>query len=101
MRLEDSYDLSKIRNITAEKVYRKMEKLIEERDDFCKCENCVLDIVAYTLNHVTPYYATSLIGSLDPKRRKERRIEVEIDIAIEEGIKRVKNHPHHEEYGKK
>ena len=95
MNLRKYYDLDKIINRSAELVYRRVEKLLEERNDFCKCENCVLDLIAYTLNHVTPLYMTSLLGPLDDGR-KEKKINTEIEVALEAGIKRIKAHPHHE-----
>jgi len=96
MGLEDKYDIEKLRNRTMELVLKKIEKLMEERDDFCKCENCILDLIAYTLNHVKPFYMTSLLGPLDGGE-KEKRIELEIDLAINGGLKRIKEHPHHED----
>ena len=96
MKLEEQYDLERIRNRTMELVINKVEKLIEERDDFCKCQNCVLDLIAYTLNHVKPFYMTSLLGPIDGGE-KEKRIELEIELAIKAGLKRIKEHPHHEE----
>jgi competence protein ComFB len=96
MKLAERYDLENLRNISAEKVLKRVEKLLYERSDFCHCEDCVLDLIAYTLNHVTPMYGTSLLGPLHPNREREKKIEVEIDLAIREGLKRIKQHPHHE-----
>ena len=96
MRLEDHYDLDRLKNRTMELVIKRVEKLIEERDDFCKCQNCILDLIAYTLNHVKPFYMTSLLGPIDDGK-KEKQIEMEIELAIKTGLKRIKEHPHHEE----
>jgi len=95
MRIEDNYDLDKLRNRTMELVLARIEKLIEERDDFCKCENCILDLIAYTLNHVKPFYMTSLLGPID-NGKKEKQIELGIELALKAGLKRIKEHPHHE-----
>jgi len=52
--------------------------------------------VAYALNRVTPRYSTSLLEPLAPDPALERRIRVEIDLALAAGVKRLKEHPHHD-----
>jgi competence protein ComFB len=99
MRLEERYDLEKIRNRRAETVYRKVEEILETHAGFCRCEECVLDLVAYVLNRVTPDYATSLLEPLHPSREKTMKKSVEIDLALEAGMKKIIKHPHHEDAG--
>jgi competence protein ComFB len=96
MAIEDRYNLETIRNRTAEAVYGRVERLLAERQDVCKCETCVLDLVAYTLNHVRPHYQTSLLGDLHPDKVREKKMEVEIDLALQAGVKRLREHAHHE-----
>ena len=96
MRLDEKYDLGKIRNRSAEAVHRKIEELLERGKGFCRCEDCVLDLVAYVLNHVTPSYATSLLDPLHPNGERVKKIAVEIDLAINAGMKKISSHPHHE-----
>ena len=95
MALEDTYNLEKIRNNTKELVYERIEILLNERNDFCRCETCILDLAAFTLNRVTPRYTTSLLGELHPDRVLEKKIQVEIDLALRAGLKQLKVHPHH------
>jgi len=97
MKLKEQYNLEKLRNRSSEMVLMRIEKLLEERDDFCHCEECVLDLVAFTLNHVTPLYSNSLLNPLHPNKEKLRKIQIEIDLAIQAGLKRITRHPHHEE----
>jgi len=97
MKLTEHYDLEKIRNRSSEIVFERVEKLLEERDDFCHCEECVLDLIAFTLNHVTPLYSTSLLDPLHPNKEKLRKVQIEIDLAIQAGLKRIIRHPHHDE----
>ncbi len=61
----------------------------------CTCEECVMDLVAWTLNHVTPRYYTSLLSPLIPDKTLEHKVRVQIDLAIAAGLKRLKKHPHH------
>ncbi len=96
MALEDRYNLHTIRNLTAEAVYGRVQRLLSEREDVCKCETCVLDLVAYTLNHVSPRYQTSLLGDLHPDKGREKKLEVEIDLALQAGVQRLREHTHHE-----
>jgi hypothetical protein len=48
------------------------------------------------MNHVTPLYGTSLLDPFSPRREKMKKIEIEIDLAINAGIKRVTKNPNHE-----
>ena len=95
MSLTERYPIDQIRNRTAEMVCGAVERLLGERPELCQCEECVLDLVAYTLNRTTPRYATSLLGPLAPDPALERRVRVEIDLALEAGIRKLKEHPHH------
>ena len=95
MSLTERYSIDRIRNRTVEMVCEAVERRIGERSDLCQCEECVLDLVAYTLNRATPRYATSLLGPLAPDPALERRIHLEIGLAIESGIRKLKEHPHH------
>jgi competence protein ComFB len=93
--LAERYQLDRIRNQTAEMIHEAVERLLGERPGLCRCEECVLDLVAYTLNRATPRYATSLLGPIAPDPALERRIRMEIDLALEAGIRKLKEHPHH------
>ncbi len=95
MALQDTYNLESIRNDAAEMVYRNVELLLEDRPDLCRCEICVLDLVAFILNRVSPRYSTSLLGDLNPDPSKEKRMKVEIELALNAGVSRLQAHPHH------
>lgn len=96
MKISEQYNLDNLRNRSADMVFERIETILDESDDFCLCEECVLDLLAYTLNHVTPLYGTSLLGPLHPKPEKEKKIQIEIDLAINAGVKKITRHPHHE-----
>jgi competence protein ComFB len=93
--LAERYPIDRIRNRTAEMVHEAVERLLGDRPELCRCEECVLDLVAYTLNRTTPRYATSLLGPLAPDPALERRIRLEIGLALEAGTRKLKEHPHH------
>ena len=96
MRLQDRYPLENIRNQAAERVYSRVEQLIEKQHDFCTCDTCVLDLGAFVLNRVNPRYTTSLLGDLHPDNEKIKKLDVEIDLALRSGLERLREHPHHE-----
>jgi len=96
MRLEDHYNVELIKNRTEDVVFERIGKLLDERNDFCRCQECVLDLVAYILNHVKPRYYASLLGPIQPNLDREKRIGIEIDLAIKRGIEKIKKHPHHD-----
>jgi hypothetical protein len=96
MTLQERYNLENIRNISAKLVYERIEKLLDERDDFCMCESCVLDLVAFMLSRVKPRYHASVLGDLHPDRLQEKRLRMEIELALKAGLKRLGEHPHHE-----
>ena len=97
MKITERYNIDNLRNRSAEMVFKKLEQILEKTEDFCNCEECVLDLIAYVLNHVTPLYGTSLLGPLHPDKDKEKKLEIEIDLAIKAGIRKISEHPHHEE----
>lgn len=97
MKVSERYSLENLINRSADMVFKRIEELLDERDDFCQCNDCVLDLIAYTLNRVTPLYGTSLLGPLHPNRAKEKKLQIEIDLAFKAGIKRITERPHHEE----
>jgi competence protein ComFB len=95
MKLEQRYNLDQVRNRSADLVVARVEQLLEEEQDMCRCEQCVLDLVAYALNHVSPQYGTSLLEPLAPNPDMVRKIQIEVEMAIELGLRRVRARPGH------
>lgn len=95
MKLSERYDLDSLRNRSEQIVAEAIGRLVEEGTVMCTCPECVLDLMAWTLNHVTPQYRTSLLAPLTPDLTLEKRMRVEVDLAISAGLKRLKAHPHH------
>ncbi len=96
MKLTERYNLDDIGNRSQEIVYRAIERLVEEGTAMCTCQECVLDLAAWTLNHVTPRYYTSLLSPLNPDPSRQRAMRIEVELALASGLKRLKAHPHHE-----
>jgi competence protein ComFB len=95
MKLNERYDVQSIGNRSEQVVWEAVGRLVEEGTAMCTCEECVLDLVAWTLNHVTPQYYTSLLTPLNPDPARDRKVRVEVDLAVASGLKKLKAHPHH------
>jgi competence protein ComFB len=95
MKIEEYYNLDKLRNINAELVFERVGRLLDERSDICQCEQCVLDLTAYVLNSIPPSYGTSLIGPFDANQTKLDRTKAAIEVALREAIEKVTQHPNH------
>jgi competence protein ComFB len=95
MRLGHTYNLEQVRNRSVDLVITRVEQLLEEERDMCRCEQCVLDLVAYALNHVSPQYSTSLLEPLAPNPDVVRKIQIEVEMAVELGLRRVRARPGH------
>lgn len=68
-------------------VFNELDKLIEKRDDICKCEKCRLDIVAIALNELPTKYVVSEMGELYTKAN-QMEVQCDADI-IKEIIKAI------------
>jgi len=95
MSLADSYHLDLLRNRTAEIVHRRVEQFLQENPEFCRCEQCVLDLLAYVLNHVDPMYGTSLLDPFEPNPAREKKVRVQIDLSLKAGARKVTAAPNH------
>ncbi len=95
MKISESYNLENMRNRAEEMVFEAIEKALEEDVEMCRCEECVLDLAAYALNHVTPRYYTSLLAPLRQDPLAAHKAQVEIELAVAAGKKKLKSHPHH------
>jgi competence protein ComFB len=95
MSLADFYHLELLRNRTAEIVYRRVEQFLQEHPEFCPCEQCVLDLLAYVLNHVDPMYGASMLDPFEPDPVREQRVRIQIDLALKAGARKVTATPNH------
>ena len=96
MKITDYYDLDLLKSDSQEIVLERVGAVLDERTDICKCEQCVLDLIAYVLNNVSPMYRASLVGSLDPHQTKRKQLEAETELAIKSGIIKIMLHPNHD-----
>lgn len=77
-------------------VEKEMKQVLDKFPELCKCEECLADIKALTLNHLVPHYVATEKGELYTKLDSVKvQNEVDVTAAIIEAIKIVKQKPHH------
>lgn len=89
-----SYDLSDLNNEAERLVVRELARQLEldENADVCRDEECILDMVAFALNHVTPLYRTTLLGRLYAPVLDDEHAE-EVRQAVAAAIDRIRSNP--------
>ena len=97
MNIAARYDVDNLENWGMKHVLARVGEYLDRQPGFCRCEQCVLDLLAYTLNHVSPIYRSSLLGPLKGKDPMQKKLDIEIDIALEEGALRIGRNPGHVE----
>jgi len=91
------YDLSGIKNLKEELVCELLEKVLSGNADICKCQLCIEDIFALSLNMLKPLYVQSTFKETTFKDYDLTKVldREKITEAIQEAIKKVSGHPHH------
>lgn len=97
---KDKYCSKELLNVTEEVVFEELHKIITSQSvDFCKCEVCLLDIVAISLNNLPPIYWGNRFEKFRPRSEAQKEQEAEMHkLAHEElviAIETVSNNPHH------
>lgn len=95
MSLRDDYDFSIIENTIKERVIDTLEAELEIREQkVCQCEECVIDMVCFSLNRLKPNYSASLYGSLYSRADADHRSK-EIKKVVKEAIEFVSSNASH------
>ncbi|MDR1149226.1 MAG: late competence development ComFB family protein [Spirochaetaceae bacterium] len=94
----ETYNFENLSNITEKLVLEELGRRLDEYTDYiCKCNDCVVDMAAITLNSVKPLYRCSLLGEL---YTAEAAVNDEVYVksikdAVEFAIKKVSLNPGH------
>ncbi len=91
------YDLAEIDNLNEEVVIELMEKVLEKDTSICRCQLCIEDIFALSLNNLKPLYVQStsregIFKEYDLTKILDRE---HVEEAIHEALNRVSRYPHH------
>lgn len=85
-----------VKNITEMLVEKKLDELLAKDETCCKCQQCREDIIAYTLNQLSPHYVSTDQGQLFSKAKMlSINYEVEITTALAKSMKLVSENPRH------
>lgn len=80
-----------------------IEPIVEERlntflkdYDCCKCDKCVMDMMALALNNIKPAYVNTEKGVLFTRiNNTKMQATTDIDVAVIRAIELVSSSPHH------
>jgi competence protein ComFB len=99
MALIDEYDFDLLKNEAEVLVIREIEHQLESKSDeqACRCNECIVDIAAISLNNVKPLYRFSLLGTIyAANAMNEKDYADSVKEAVANAIKKVKENPAHD-----
>lgn len=98
MDLTKQYDFSLLANECERWVIDTLGQLLEEDrySKVCRCQDCVLDMVALALNRLKPVYRVSLLGALYAKSPAEEGFMHELEATVRESIEKISSNPSHD-----
>jgi competence protein ComFB len=86
-----------LRNLLEDSVLYGVNKLMDEREDICKCNKCKLDIAAVALNNLPPKYVVTEAGGLYGRvNNLNYQFETDIIMAVAKAMDIVSKNPKHE-----
>jgi competence protein ComFB len=87
-----------IHNAMEDIVIKHLNEIVSERDDLCRCEQCLKDMACYALNKIRPMYMVSSRGVIHAELKKQVDIQDDIDILaiINEAIQVVSRTKRHD-----
>jgi competence protein ComFB len=90
-------DLTGIGNINEEIVIELMEIVLNEDKNICRCQLCIEDIYALSLNQLPPRYVQSTFKdrTLHDVNLTSRIDRTQIEKAVREAIGKVRKNPYH------
>lgn len=89
-----------LKNFMEDLVLQQLDNIIASNPDMCDCKQCRHDIAAMALTSLPARYVVTPKGETYTRIQfLEQQYSIDIIRAIMEGIKIVKNHPHHREIG--
>jgi len=96
MSLRERYDFDGLVNEAERLVLEEIQRQLPRNPSICTCQECVLDIAAYALNHVRPRYRASLLGTIYAGGREDPGGAREVEQAVSEAIRRIQANPAHD-----
>lgn len=86
----------RIVNYMEDMVKEKLDELLAEREDVCKCQKCRLDMMVWTLNRLPPRYVITDKGRLYTKlQEQETQFRADVVRELTKAIIRVNKNTQH------
>jgi competence protein ComFB len=96
MAFKDDYNFKDLENETERFVLQYLEEAVQADETICRCEDCMLDMAAYALNHTAPSYRVSLLGKLYAQAKEtDSEYIKKIKKAVREAVEKIKVNPSH------
>ena len=96
MAFKDDYEFKDLENETEKIVIQFLEEAVNEDDNICTCEDCILDMATFALNQAPPSYRVSLLGKLYAQAKVHNDTYMnKVKKAVQAAVKRVKTNPSH------
>ena len=95
----DDYDFELLKNEAENLVITELGKQLQSlKLAICRCNDCVVDMAAMSLNAVKPLYHFSLLGSLYAAQAKnEAEYAHSVAEAVANAIEKVRTNPSHDD----
>jgi len=89
-----AYNFDNLGNEAERLVREELARQLEGRGDLCTCQECVLDMAAYALNHLKPRYRVSLLGTFNDNDQVQYAGQVR--KAVTEAVAKISANPAHD-----
>ena len=98
MAFKDNYEFDLLVNETEKIVIAELEKQLKEdtENKICKCQECILDIAALSLNNLKPTYRSSYTGVIYAQRLYDGEYKMDVEKEVKKAIEKVTKNPSHE-----
>jgi competence protein ComFB len=98
MAFTDIYDFELLKNEAEQLVIHELEKQLETYGpEICRCNECIVDMAAMSLNSVKPLYRFSLLGTqYAAQAMNEPSFAESVENAVSHAITKVSGNPSHD-----
>jgi len=98
MAFSDIYDFELLKNEAEKLVISELEhQLNAYKGNICRCNDCVVDMAAMSLNSVKPLYRFSLLGTLYAAQAMNEKTYAEsVQKAVAKSIEKIRQNPSHD-----
>lgn len=98
MGLKEEYNFSLLVNEAEKMIIQELEEQLKEEENqgLCRCQDCVLDIVALALNHVPAAYRSSFTGVIYMQKLEDKEHREKFRHAVKKAIEQIKKNPSHD-----